>query len=238
MARRNSGVISRNSGVISRNSGVISRNSEVFFWTESSAGLGFDFEKVFHRRVLTGATSSATLLGGRPEASFKETLRSIRIMESNPLCKKNTLETRLQRKMSSLPHAPWFLLGSLCFGTSCLYFVMVIRKMGEGNGNGKVRVCSRRTTRGAKAISSCMIQPFIISVFQNLGSGFFSGLRRFFRNPVENFAGLRSGTSFRPKEDPGIIYYSFTYIIIDILSQLATGALSLQCQIAKQPLCD
>ena len=62
MARRNSGVISRNSGVISRNSGVISRNSDVFFWTESSAG--FDFEKFFKRRVLTGAMSSATLLAG------------------------------------------------------------------------------------------------------------------------------------------------------------------------------
>ena len=47
MARRNSGVISRNSGVISRNSGVISRNSDGFFWTESSAGFGFDFEKFF-----------------------------------------------------------------------------------------------------------------------------------------------------------------------------------------------
>ena len=199
MARRNSGVISRNSGVISRNSGVISRNSEVFFWTESSAGLGFDFEEVFHRRVLTGATSSATLLGGRPEASFKETLRSIRIMESNPLCKKNTLETRLQRKMSSLPHAPWFLLGSLCFGTSCLYFVMVIRKMGEGNGNGKVRVCSRRTTRGAKAISSCMIQPFIISVFQNLGSGFFFRSPAFFSESGGKFCRIEVRHFFPPK---------------------------------------
>ena len=55
MARRNSGEISRNSGVISRNSGVI-------VWTESSAG--FDFEKLFQLRVLTGTMSSATLLGG------------------------------------------------------------------------------------------------------------------------------------------------------------------------------
>ena len=46
MARRNSGVISRNSGIISRNSGVISRNSGVIFWTESSAGFGF--EKFFN----------------------------------------------------------------------------------------------------------------------------------------------------------------------------------------------
>ena len=55
MARRNSGEISRNSGVISRNSGVI-------VWTESSAG--FDIEKLFQLRVLTGTMSSATLLGG------------------------------------------------------------------------------------------------------------------------------------------------------------------------------
>ena len=32
----------------------------------------------------------------------------------------------------------------------------------------------------------------------------FSRLRHFFRNPAENFAGLRSGTFFRPKEDPGM----------------------------------
>ena len=81
--------------------------------------------------------SSATLLGGRPEASFKETLRSIRIMESNPLCKENTLETRLQRKMSSLPHAPWFLLGSLCLDTSCLYFVMVLLLGHSEDGRGQ-----------------------------------------------------------------------------------------------------
>ena len=76
--------------------------------------------------------------------------------------------------------------------------------MGEGNGNGKVRVCSRKTTRGAMAVSLCMIQPFIISVFQNLGSGCFFRSPAFFRNPAENFAGLRSGTFFRRKEDPGI----------------------------------
>ena len=63
--------------------------------------------------------------------------------------------------------------------------------MGEGNGNGKapalgcgMSVLQKRTTRGAKAICLCMIQPFIISVFQNLGSGCF----------------FRSS----PKGDPGI----------------------------------
>ena len=40
--------------------------------------------------------------------------------------------------------------------------------------------------------------------FSELDPDVFSGLRRFFRNPAEKIAGLRSGTFFRPKEDPGI----------------------------------
>ena len=44
-----------------RNSGIISRNSGVIFWTESSAGFGF--EKFFQLSALTGTMSSATLLG-------------------------------------------------------------------------------------------------------------------------------------------------------------------------------
>ena len=79
----------------------------------------------------------------------------------------------------------------------------------EGSSVGLWNWCApEKTTRGAKAVCLCMIQPFIISVFQDLGSVVFSGLRRFFRNPAENFAGLRSGTFFRPKEDPGIYMLS------------------------------
>ena len=39
---------------------------------------------------------------------------------------------------------------------------------------------------------------------------FFSGLRHFFRNRVDKFAGLRSGTFFRPKEDPGFVSLSLS----------------------------
>ena len=76
--------------------------------------------------------------------------------------------------------------------------------MGEGNGNGKAPVLGCGMSVRQKAGSLCMIQPFIISVFLNLGSGCFFMSPAFFRNPEENFAGLRSGTFFRPKEDPGI----------------------------------
>ena len=49
-------------------------------------------------------------------------LRQIaQILESNQLCKRAS-ETRLQRKRGSLPHTPWFVLGSLCLGTSLLIF--------------------------------------------------------------------------------------------------------------------
>ena len=76
----------------------------------------------------------------------------------------------------------------------------------EGSSAGLWNECvPEKTTCGAKAVCLCMIQPFIISVFQNLGSGCFFRSPAFFRNPAENFAGLRSGTFFRPKEDPGII---------------------------------
>ena len=58
-----------------------------------------------------------------------------------PLCKKKQLETRVQRNRGSLPHTPWFLLGSLCLGTSLLIFCDgSALKMGEGNGNGKAPV--------------------------------------------------------------------------------------------------
>ena len=59
--------------------------------------------------------------------------------------------------------------------------------MGEGNGNEKapvlgcgMSVFQKKTTRGAKAVCLCMIQPFIISVFQNLGSGCFFKSPAFF----------------------------------------------------------
>ena len=42
----------------------------------------------------------------------------------------------------------------------------------------------------------CFSEPWIRMFFQVSGV--------FFRNPAENFAGLRSGTFFRPKEDPGM----------------------------------
>ena len=66
-----------------------------------------------------------------------------------------------------------------------------------------------KTTRGTKAVCLCMIQPFIISVFHCFSESwirmFFQVSGFFFRNPAEHFAGLRSGTIFRPKEDPGMV---------------------------------
>ena len=73
--------------------------------------------------------------------------------------------------------------------------------MGEGNGNGKAPVLGcgmsvfQKTIRGAKAVCLCMIQPTYHLCF-----GVFLG------NPAEHFAGLRSGTSFSLKEDPGMVY--------------------------------
>ena len=56
--------------------------------------------------------------------------------------------------------------------------------MSDGNGNGKAPV---------------------IGFFRILDPMFFQ-VPGVFWNPAENFAGLRSGTFFRPKEDPGIKY--------------------------------
>ena len=150
--------------------------------------------------------SSATL-GGRPEASFKvrhtkKHKNHSEFLGATHFVKK--IEARLQRKSGSLPHTPWFLLASLCLGTSLLLFCdgSALRPFGRwarAMGTGRLQcwvveiVCSRKTTRGAKAVCLCMIQPFIMSVFQNLGSRCFfqvSGVF-FFRNPVDNFAGLR-----------------------------------------------
>ena len=95
----------------------------------------------------------------------------------------------------------WAQVAYVLYGSALRPFGRWARAM----GTERFECGSRRTARGAKAISLCMIQPFIISVFQNLGSGCFFRSPAFFRNPAENFAGLRSGTFFRPKEDPGII---------------------------------
>ena len=90
-------------------------------------------------------------------------LRQIaQILESNQLCKRAS-ETRLQRKRGSLPHTPWFVLGSLCLGTSLLIFcegsaLRHFRRWARATGTGRLQcwvvewVCSRNTTRGAKAL--------------------------------------------------------------------------------------
>ena len=155
--------------------------------------------------------SSATLLGGRPEASFKETLRSMRIMKSNPLCKK-TLERHGCRERGVPCHILLgFFLGSLCLGTSCLYFVIsALRPFGRwarAMGTGRFE-CAPEKLLAAQRQFACVWSNLLSSLFfRILDPDVFSGLRRFFRNPAENFAGLRSGTFFRPKEDPGIYIY-------------------------------
>ena len=85
--------------------------------------------------------------------------------------------------------------------------------MGEGNGNGKVRVCSKGTTRGAKAISVCMIQPFIISVFQNLGSGCFFRSPAFFSESGGKFCRIEVRHFFPPKGGSRYILYFISSLI-------------------------
>ena len=127
-------------------------------------------------------------------------LRQIaQILESNQLCKRAS-ETRLQRKRGSLPHTPWFVLGKSLLGHKFAYILWrfccsyAISEDGKGQWEREGSsdwvlewVCSRKTILGAKVVCLCMIQPFIIWVFPNLGSG--CGLQvvgvSFFRNPAE-----------------------------------------------------
>ena len=79
---------------------------------------------------------------------------------------------------SSLPAVLPFVSPSsqvFCDGSALRPFGRWARAMGTGRFD---RAPEELHTRGAKAISLCMIQPFIISVFQNLGSGCF------FRSPA------------------------------------------------------
>ena len=63
-------------------------------------------------------------------------------------------------------------------------------------------MCSRKSNRGAQAFCLCMIQPFIIWVFQNLGSGCGFRSPAFFSESAGKFCRMRSGTFFSLKEDP------------------------------------
>ena len=196
-ARRNSGVISRKSGVISRTpayfSGltVLKVLSLKRFWLEP--------------RVLI------RILGGRgPEANQK-------ILESNPLCKRAS-ETRLQRKRGSLSHTPWFVLGSLCLGTSLLIIccegsaLRHFRRWARAMGTGRLQWLGCGMTVFQKNDSwrkGSLLVYDPSGFFTILDPDVFSGRRRrrhFFRSPAQNFAGLRSGTFFSLKEDPGILY--------------------------------
>ena len=56
-----------------------------------------------------------------------------------------------------------------------------------------------KTTRGAKAVCLCMIQPFIISVFQNLGSGCFFRSPAFFSESGGKFCRIEVRHFFPPK---------------------------------------
>ena len=86
-------------------------------------------------------SSATTLLGGRPEASFNETLRSIRIMESSPLCKKKHFRDTVAEKEGflatySLVFSWKSLLGHklliLCDGFALRPFGRWARAMGTG----------------------------------------------------------------------------------------------------------
>ena len=80
--------------------------------------------------------------------------------------------------------------------------------MGEGNGNGKALVlgCGMSALHKELLVAqrqfACVSSNLLSYLFcRILDPDVFSGLRCFFRNPAEHFAGLRSGTFFRPKED-------------------------------------
>ena len=90
--------------------------------------------------------------------------------------------------------------------------VLLLGHSEDGRGNGKAQVLGCGMSMLQKNYSwrkgSFLVYDptFYISslFFRILDPDVFSGLRHFFRNPAEHFAGLRSGTSFRPKEDPGV----------------------------------
>ena len=70
----------------------------------------------------------------------------------------------------------------------------------EGSSAGLWNECvPEKTTRGAKAVCLCMIQPFIISVFQNLGSGCFFRSPAFFSESGGKFCRIEVRHFFLPK---------------------------------------
>ena len=131
----------------------------------------------------------------------------------------------MQRKRGSLPHTPWFLLGSLCLGTSLLIFCdgSALRPFGRwarAMGTGRFE-CAPEKLLVAQRQFACVWSSLLSSLFfRILDPDVFSGLRRFFRNPAEKFAGLRSGTFFRPKEDPGISEWIQLISLISFTSYL------------------
>ena len=70
----------------------------------------------------------------------------------------------------------------------------------EGSSAGLWNECvPEKTTCGAKAVCLCMIQPFIISVFQNLGSGCFFRSPAFFSESGGKFCRIEVRHFFPPK---------------------------------------
>ena len=117
----------------------------------------------------------------------------------------------------------------LCDGSALRPFGRWARAM----GTGRLECAPEKTIRGTKAISLCMIQPFIISVFQNLGSDVFSGLRRFFRNPAEHFAGLRSGTFFAQRRIQVYIYIFRCFVLTETYFPCPHFLLHIQSSMCK-----
>ena len=70
----------------------------------------------------------------------------------------------------------------------------------EGSSAGLWNECvPEKTTCGAKAVCLCMIQPFIISVFQNLGSGCFFRSPAFFSESGGKICRIEVRHFFPPK---------------------------------------
>ena len=93
----------------------------------------------------------------------------------------------------------------------------------EGSSAGLWNECvPEKTTCGAKAVCLCMIQPFIISVFQNLGSGCFFRSPAFFSESGGKICRIEVRHFFPPKGGSRYII-QLTFIGINIIQIAISG---------------
>ena len=99
----------------------------------------------------------------------------------------------------------------------------------EGSSAGLWNECvPEKTTRGAKAVCLCMIQPFIISVFQNLGSGCFFRSPAFFSESGGTFCRIEVRHFVPPK---GGSRYMLTFYLVYFCACVLTLYFGIYCGI-------